>query len=260
MNSQNTTPAAGTKKPVARKPSPIEILKSLGAKIPIFNTPDTPLIATTSDHLPIADITDDIVLFKDGGASLIMESTSLNFDLLSEREQQAIIAAYAALINSLSFPLQIVLRSERKDISTYIKYLDGYGRNITNPKLATVMASYRKFILETVKKKNVLGKRFFLTLAFSPLELGIAKSMASVAKSDGPLPYPKSYVIKKAKISLYPKRDHMMRQARRLGITLRQLTTEELIRLYFHIYNPDTPASALAQKLNVEIGKETKNG
>src|SRR3990172_4533805 len=86
--------------------------KYVQKNIPLLNLPDTPLTAPIQKHMQIADITDDLVLFKDGGAAIVLESTSLNFGLLSEKEQSAVIAAYAALINSLSFPFQIVLRSE----------------------------------------------------------------------------------------------------------------------------------------------------
>src|SRR3989304_10049309 len=93
-------------------------------KTPIFNTPDTPLVGTTQGHLPLADVIDGIVMYKDGGAAVILESTSLNFGLLSEREQEAVVAAYAALINSLSFSIQVVIRTQRKDITHYINYID----------------------------------------------------------------------------------------------------------------------------------------
>ncbi len=211
-------------------------------KIPIFSVADKPIMTTTQDHLPIADITNDIVVYKDGGAALVMESTSLNFGLLSEKEQAAVIAAYAAMINSLSFSVQIVVRTQRKDISSYISYLDEEAKKITHPLLSRLMQEYKGFILESVKKKNVLGKRFFVVLYLSPLELGVTKSVQSLARRGGVLPYPKSYVIKKAKISLYPRRDHLMRQASRLGIKFRQLKTAELIDLYYTIYNPSHPA------------------
>ena len=92
-------------------------------KIPYLSVPDAPITASTQDHLPVADITNDVVIYKDGGAALIMESTSLNFGLLSEKEQAAVIAAYAALINSLSFSIQITVMTSRKDISNYINFL-----------------------------------------------------------------------------------------------------------------------------------------
>ncbi len=211
-------------------------------KIPILSTPDTPLTAPTQHHLPIADITDDIVLFKDGGAAVVMESSSLNFSLLSEKEQQAVIAAYAALLNSLSFAIQIVIRTQRKDISSYIHYLDEAASKITNPKMATVMQGYRRFIVESIKKKNVLGKKFYIVVPFSPLELGITKSFFSATKKGGPLPFTKSYIVKKAKVVLYPRRDHLIRQTGRLGLKLRQLTTNELVETYYTIFNPELPA------------------
>lgn len=212
-------------------------------KIPYLTLPDKPLTATSQKHLPVADITGDIVLYKDGGAAIVLESTSLNFGLLSEKEQQAVIAAYAALLNSLSFPIQITIRSQRKDISSYMKYLNEAAAKIQNPKLAQLMEGYKRFISETIKKKNVLGKRFYIVIPFSPLELGVTKSFLATTKRAGPLPFPKKYVIKKAKVALYPRRDHLIRQAGRLNIKLRQFSTNELIALFYDIYNPEKPTT-----------------
>lgn len=210
-------------------------------KIPILSTPDKPLTAPTQEFLPIADITEDIVLYRDGGAALVMESTSLNFSLLSEKEQEAVIAAYAALINSLSFAVQIVVRTQRKDITSYINYIDENAKKIRNPKLAQLMQGYKAFIQESIKKKNVLGKKFYVVIPFSQLELGVTKALFSSTRRKGPLPFPKSYVVKKAKVVLYPRRDHLLRQTGRLGIRLRQLTTNELIELFYSVFNPDFP-------------------
>lgn len=211
------------------------------SKIPYFGTPDVPLVSTTQDHLPISDIVDDVVLYKDGGAAIVLETSSLNFGLLSEKEQGAVVAAYAALINSLSFSIQIMVRTQRKDISGYIKFFDDQSKKITNPKLAAITEDYRHFITESIKKKTVLGKRFFIVIPFNQLELGVTKSAMTAIKR-GPLPFPKDYVVKKAKVTLFPKRDHLIRQASRLGLKLKQLSTTELIELYFQINNPEPPA------------------
>jgi hypothetical protein len=210
-------------------------------KIPYLSVPDIALSSSTQAHLPVADILDDLILYKDGGAALVMESTSLNFGLLSEKEQQAVIGAYAALINSLSFSLQIVIRTQRKDISSYLKYLDAAAKNITSPKLSFLMQGYRRFILDSIKKKNVLGKRFYLIIPFSALELGVTKSFLTSTRGKGTLPFPKSYVLKKAKVLLYPRRDHLTRQAGRLGLKLRQLGTAALIELFHDVYNSAPP-------------------
>ena len=219
-------------------------------KIPYLSTPDVALSATTQEFLPLADIADGIVLYKNGGAALIMESTSLNFGLLSEREQDAVVASYAGLLNSFNFPVQIVVRSQRKDITSYMDFLAQAEKKITNPKLESMMKSYQRFILDAIKKKNVLSKKFYIVVPFTPYELGIAKSLVATfspfKKSGGVLPFPKSYVLRKAKIALYPKRDHLVRQAGRLGIKLKPLNNEELIRLFYNTYNPEPPVKEKA--------------
>lgn len=235
-NTQNQTPVTLSKSDEIKNK-----VKEVVSKIPYFGTPDVPLTSTTQDFLPIADIIDGIVLFKDGGASIVLESSSLNFGLLSEKEQQAVVAAFAALINSLSFSIQIVVRTQRKDISGYIKYFDEAANKIVNPKLAAITENYRHFITDSIKKKTVLGKRFFVVIPFSSLELGVTKSAQS-ALTKGPLPFPKDYVLKKAKVVLFPKKDHIIRQAGRLGLKLKPLSTEDLIDLYWQVNNPEPPA------------------
>jgi len=219
-------------------------------KIPILNTPDEPLVDTTQNIIPIADISHDLVLHKDGGAALVMESTSLNFGLLSEKEQEAVVAAYAALINSLSFPLQIFVQTHKKDVSRYTEYLKQSRPQIENPKLTGLMDSYINFISETIKKKNVLEKSFYIIIPFSRFELGLNKGSFSLNPGHtGQLPYEKKYIIKKATTALIPKRDHLIRQAGRLGLQLRQLSNEELLKLYYELYNPDTEAIKVTEPM-----------
>ncbi|QQS39064.1 hypothetical protein IPM62_00385 [Candidatus Woesebacteria bacterium] len=211
-------------------------------KLPLF-FPDRPLSTTTQNHLPIAEIFEDLVLYKNGAVTLILESTSLNFGLLSENEQEAVIAGYAGLLNSLTFHIQIVVRSLQKDISNYLILLDDAEKSISNPKLTEIMRGYKKFMSDSIKKKNVLSKKFYIVLPFTQYELGVSKSFSLPgSKQTQPgVPYTKAYVVRKAKIALYPKREHIARQARRLGLNLRQLKTDELIDLVYNIYNPEPP-------------------
>ena len=67
------------------------------------------IFSTTQEHLDIADIKDDVVILKNGSAVAVLETTAINFDLLSIREQDAAIAAFSSLLNSLSFPIQITI-------------------------------------------------------------------------------------------------------------------------------------------------------
>ncbi|PJC76494.1 hypothetical protein CO010_02510, partial [Candidatus Shapirobacteria bacterium CG_4_8_14_3_um_filter_39_11] len=87
------------------------------------NAAQIPIRASTQEQLPIEEVIDNMVLLKDGSCAIVMSVSAVNFDLLSEREQDAIIGAYGALLNSLTFPIQILVRSQKKDISSYLDLL-----------------------------------------------------------------------------------------------------------------------------------------
>jgi len=204
-----------------------------------------PIRASTQEHLPIEDIQDDLVILKDGSCALILTVSSVNFDLLSEREQEAIIYAYGALLNSLTFPIQILVRSQKKNISSYLDILEKEEvRKSNNPLLARLINSYRKFVVEMVKKNNVLDKKFYVIIPFSSLELGVAQTMTSLLKRTPGLPFPKDYILQKAKLSLFPKRDNLIKLFARLGLTAKQVGTKELAGLFYSIYNEEVPLQA----------------
>ncbi|MCL5090964.1 MAG: hypothetical protein M1514_03070 [Patescibacteria group bacterium] len=199
-----------------------------------------PIRATTQEHLPIEDILDNLVVLKDGSCALILAVSSVNFDLLSEKEQEAIIYAYASLLNSLTFPIQVVIRSQRKDISAYLNLLEKQESvKANNPLLSNMIKGYRKFVGEMVKKNNVLDKKFYVVIPFSALELGVAPTLTSIFKKTQSLPFTKDYILPKAKDSLFPKRDHLIKLFARIGLVARQMQTEELIKLFYNIYNSE---------------------
>lgn len=202
--------------------------------------PIIPIRSTTQAFTEIEDVNHDIVLFVDGSCALVVTTTAVNFGLLSEKEQEAIIYAYAGLLNSLSFPVQILVRSQHKDISSYLKLLEEQERRQKNPKLVKSISDYRAFVAATVKEKEVLDKKFYIVIPFSSLELGVSTKVLFGSKTRG-LPYEKAYIYDKALTVLTPKRDHIMRLLNRLGLRGRQLTSEQLVRLFFSIYNPGTP-------------------
>jgi hypothetical protein len=185
------------------------------------------------------------VILKSGGCALIIATTAINFDLLSEKEQEATIYAYAGLLNSLTFPVQIAIRSQRKDISSYLKLLEETEAKTSKPKIKEQIKKYRAFIQETVQKNNVLDKKFFIIIPLSLLELGVTKTLAATLGRKRTLPFDKQYILERAKVNLYPKRDHLLRLLARLGLKGRQLTSKELIQLFFSIYNPEAPGQPL---------------
>ena len=212
------------------------------------------ITASTQEHLPVEDIVDDIVVLKDGSASLVIQTTAVNFGLLSEKEQDATIFAYAAMLNSLAFTIQILIRSKRTDITSYLEQLEESYRKQTNPDLKNQIGKYIEFVKSTVQKGKVLDKKFYLIIPFSFLELGAARVAAGLAKRNRGLPYPKEYIVEQARINLYPKKDHLIKQLTRLGLKGRVLTQPELVELFFDIYNP---AAVGTQRITAEAGTYT---
>ncbi len=214
---------------------------------------------TTQDHLPIEDVVDGVVILKDGSCAMVMQISSVNFDLLSEKEQSALVFAYGGILNSLNFPIQIIIRSNAKDVSVYLNNLKDAEEKQSNSLLKQRIQLYRKFVEETVKKNDVLSKSFYVVAHFSALELGIKNAgkqtlstiLPPLGKSRSTeLPFSKDYILDKAKASLEPKRDHLMRLFSRLGLEIKQLNTKELIELYYKIYNEETAVNQKLQTLN----------
>lgn len=209
-----------------------------------FDPTKIPIRASTQEHLDIEDVQDGIVILKDGSCCLVIATTAINFGLLSEKEQEATIYAYAGLLNSLTFSIQIVLRSQRKDISGYVKLVKQAEEKETKKEIKAQIEKYRQFIEETVAKNEVLDKKFYFVIPMSALELGVKQALTS-AFAIKKLPFDKNYILQKAKTNLYPKRDHILRQLARLGLKGRQLNTQELIQLFFNIYNPEISGQQL---------------
>ena len=213
---------------------------------------------STQEHLPIEDVVNGIVLLKAGSCALVLQVSSVNFDLLSEREQSALVFAYGGILNSLNFPIQIVIHSNTKDVSSYLGRLKEAEGEQGNTLLKQRIASYRRFIEETVKRNDVLSKSFYVGIPFSVLELGIktvqkqtvGTIIPNLAKKEETLPFSKEYILEKAKASLEPKRDHLIRLFSRLGLEVKVLETKELIQLFYKMYNEESAVNQKVQTLN----------
>jgi hypothetical protein len=200
--------------------------------------PTSPVKSTTQIFIEIEDVVDDVLLLRDFSASVVIEVGAVNFWLLSAEEQSSMIYSYSGLLNSLSFPVQILILSKLIDVSSYIEYLNG---KITQSKTdlgKSQLVSYQDFIRQVVKKNTVLEKRFFFVVPFSPLELGV-----SGVNSRG---LNKEYVITRAKTSLYPKRDHLLRLLAKIGLRSTVLQKQELTDLFYNLYNPSSTGKPLA--------------
>lgn len=193
---------------------------------------------TTQKHLSISDIQDDILLLKDGGGALVLQVSAVNFGLLSDREQAAIISAFAQMLNSLSFSIQIVIHSERLNITSYLQVLDKAQKAQTNPLLSQKITEYKRFIQATIKENEVLDKKFYIVVPLFALELGLTASKISLEQ--------------KIKTVLLPRRDQIIRQLGRVGLKATQLSRQKLIEVFYDIYNGQVEEKIPGQIVNPE--------
>lgn len=200
--------------------------------------PTSPIKASTQSFIEIEEIKDDVVLMKDFSAATVVEVGAVNFWLLSTEEQSSMIYAYSELLNSLSFPIQILIVSKKIDVSSYLDYLEDKINKQTVDILKNRMIGYREFIKSIIKINTVLEKRFFFVVPFSPLEMGISGT--------NPGSLNKEYVFTRAKTALYPKRDNLLRLITKIGLNGSVLQRQELTELYYNLYNPSATGRRLA--------------
>jgi len=192
--------------------------------------------ATTQKFIGIQTIEENVVILAGGNACSVIEVNATNFSLLSKEEQDTKIFSYASLLNSLSFPIQIIIRSRRLDISSYLRLLDTQAEQSQNPALSSQIRLYRDFVKELVKVNTVLDKKFYIAIPYNYLEKGVG-----VPRSNNKKAYSsKDEFINEAKAALRSKTESLHAQLARLNLRAKTLEKEGLVKLFYEIYNGGT--------------------
>jgi len=202
----------------------------------------TKIKASTQEHLDIEDIRDDFVVLKTGGVTAVLEVGAVNFDLLSEREQDAMIEAYSSLLNSLSFPIQVVVRSQKLDISSYLARLKEVEEEQESGALRKHIQLYYGFVKDLITKNEVLDKDFYVVIPHREIKISLGNPLQKILRrlrgeKEGPRAVDPEEAIEVARSKLEPRIDHLIKQFARIGIQAKRLNTEELIGLFYEIYN-----------------------
>lgn len=199
----------------------------------------------TQHYLDISEIVSDMVIMKDGTVRAVLLVSSINFALKSIEEQEATIQAYMTFLNSLEYPVQIVIQSRKMNIDDYILSLTKHQRETKNDLLRAQIADYRNFITEMVELGEIMQKRFYMVIQYDPVtnkrknffsRLGEAVSPASAAKLNA-----KQMADRIEQISR--RVDITLGMISSMGLDAVRLDTQALIELYYTVYNPDVFAS-----------------
>lgn len=204
---------------------------------------------STQNTLQIAEIRDGIVIMNDGSFRAVIMIKSINFDLMSPQEREAVEFSYQGFLNSLYFPIQIFVRSQKVDLRPYIEKLDKIRSEHDNMLLALLMEDYVAFIDNLSFQTNIMDKKFYIVIPYFPVvdvkaAVDAGKSFFS-GLSNIFSPKVQHVTINEADLET-AKTELRNRIQAVLGGLLQSniqglpLDTQELIELYYDTYNPDT--------------------
>lgn len=219
-----------------------------------YGTPPIPAARpnpnSTQNTLEIAEIRDGIVIMNDGSFRSVVMVKSINFDLMSPQEREAVEFSYQGFLNSLYFPVQIFIRSQKVDLRPYIEKLDKIRTEHDNMLLALLMEDYLVYIDNLALQTNIMDKRFYVVIPYFPgpdiqKALAASKGLFSGAMNLFRNEPQKRVVIHEhdleaAKTELRNRVQAVLGGLMQCGVQGLPLDTQELIELYYDTYNPDT--------------------
>lgn len=204
---------------------------------------------STQNSLQVAEVRDGIVIMNDGSFRSVVMVKSINFDLMSPQEQEAVEYAYQGFLNSLYFPIQIFVRSQKVDLRPYIEKLDKIRTEHDNMLLALLMEDYVGYIDALSQQTNIMDKHFYVVIPFFPVvdvQKGIEQSKNFLTGLGGIFKPKENHVVinevdlENAKTELRNRVQAVLGGLLQCGIQGVPLDTQELIELYYDTYNPDT--------------------
>lgn len=204
---------------------------------------------STQNTLQIAEIRDGIVIMNDGSFRSVVMVKSINFDLMSPQEQEAVEFSYQGFLNSLYFPIQIFIRSQKIDLQPYIEKLDRVRSEHDNMLLAMMMEDYINYIDQLSQQTNIMDKKFYVVIPYLPhveIQKAITQSknfitgLAALFNSKDKHVVINEDDLQKAKTELRNRVQAVLQGLMQCGVQGLPLDTQELIELYYDTYNPDT--------------------
>lgn len=204
----------------------------------------------TQKYLKIAEIRDNVVLLKDGGLRAVIAVSSTNFALKSEEEQSAIAAAYQNFLNSLDFPIQLLIHSRVLDIEGYLEKLRGLAAGQTNELLRIQMSEYIEYVQKLVEYASIMSKTFYVIVPYSA---GAVKEtmLGRLTKIFNPVAEiaTRQEDLEKARAKLGERIDQIVSGLGSMGLRSMVLNTRELIELLYMSYNFESASPLHAEAI-----------
>lgn len=210
--------------------------------------------------MAIHEIRQDTVILKSGRLIKIIMVDGVNFSLKSEEEQNIITFAYQNFLNSLDFPIQIIIHSRKININQYLAKLDARQREELSPLLQSQIGEYLEFIKSFVRENPVMSKTFLVAVPFvaaniqTPSASAFSKFLPFMKKKEGEA----EQAVKQKEASFQENLTQLDQRVGQvaeglhaIGLEVAVLTTDALIELFYNFYNPET-----VEKKELHLPKE----
>ncbi len=210
---------------------------------------------STQRALPVAEVRNNTIILKNGGMRAVLAVEALNFNLKSETEQQGIIAGYGAFVNTLTFPLQIVIRSTRTNIDEYLAQVREIGEKHTNELLKSQTLAYASFMQKLIDVADIMQKRFYVIIPIDHTErkktifeqfFDWLHPDDSAAKASV-----RSHEFSSSAGKMNERIDLISSGLSNIGLHVKRLSTRDLIEMLYQTYNPKTSQNQKIPK-NIE--------
>jgi len=193
----------------------------------------------SQDFVPIKEIRDGVVVLKDGSLRGVVLTSSVNFALKSADEQNAIIYQFQNFLNSINFSIQIFIESRRLDIRPYIALLENVKKDQQNELLQVQTKEYIEFIKSFTDSVNIMTKSFFIVIPYIPAIIQTKKGfMSSIMGKSEQASKERSESFEENRTQLLQRMEVVMAGLTRMGVRAIPLGTEEVVELYYKLFNP----------------------
>ncbi len=221
-----------------------------------------PVVNSTQNTLQIAEVRDGVAIMNDGSFRAVIMCKSINFDLMSPQEREAVEYSYQGFLNSLYFPVQIFVRSQKVDLRPYLERLDKIRGEEDNMLLALLVEDYITFLSDISQQTNIMDKSFYVIIAFPDSgqdirntfkqTTGFFSGLIELFSGANKTPHIviNEAVLENAKTELRNRVQATMEGLLQCGVQALPLDTQELIELFYDAYNPDTATRQKLQAFN----------
>jgi type IV secretory pathway VirB4 component len=193
----------------------------------------------SQDFVPIKEIRDSVVVLKDNSLRGIILTSSVNFALKSADEQNAIIYQFQNFLNSINFSIQIFVESRRLDIRPYIALLENVRKDQQNELLQVQTKEYIEFIKSFTESVNIMTKSFFIVIPYIPAIIKTQKSaLSSLLGRSEQASRERNETFEENRTQLLQRMEVVMSGLTRMGVRAIPLGTEEIVELYYKLFNP----------------------